>query len=291
MKIVRKIKKIKPSRVLLYLFIIALVSFTALPIVYVVSTAFKPLDELFLFPPRFFVRRPTLQNFGDLFTALSSSTVPFTRFLFNSVFVTAATVALTVVVSAMGAYGLVKHAPKGSGLIMSVVLAALMFSPHVTQIPSYMIVKNMGLLNTYWALILPKIAVAYNFFLMERFTRQIPDALIEACRIDGASEWTIFWRIVMPILRPAWATLIVFSFISNWNDYFSPLVYIDSQAMKTLPLALQTITGGAGVGTLDMARAGAGAAVSFIMLVPTILIYLSMQAQIMKTMAYSGIKA
>ena len=291
MKLLSKIKKIKISRVLLYLAVIALVSFTALPIVYVISTAFKPIDELFAFPPKFFVRRPTLQNFTDLFTALNGSVVPFTRYLFNSVFITAVTVFLTVVVSAMGAYGLVKHNPKGSGAIMAIVIAALMFSPHVTQIPSYMIVQNLGLLDSYWALILPKIAVAYNFFLMERFTRQIPDALIEACRIDGAGEWRIFWRIVMPLLKPAWATLIVFSFVSNWNDYFSPLVYINSMEMKTLPLALQTITGGAGVGTLDMARVGAGVAVSFIMLAPTIIIYLTMQSQIMKTMAHSGIKA
>ncbi len=286
------IKKIKPGQVMLYLMVIALVSFTALPLIYVISTAFKPIDELFVFPPRFFVRRPTLTNFSDLFTALNTSTVPFVRYIFNSFFVTIVIVVLTVIVSALGAYGLVKHAPKGSGTIMAIVIAALMFSGHVTQIPSYVIVQSMGLVNNYGALILPKIAVAYNFFLMERFMRQVPDALIEACRIDGANEWTIFWRVVMPMLKPAWATLVVFSFISNWNDYFSALVYIDSQAMKTLPLALQTIMGGAGgTGYLDMARVGAGAAISFIMIIPTIIIYVSMQSLVMRTMAHSGIKA
>ena len=193
----------------------------------------------------------------------------------------------TVLVSAMGAYGLAKHRPAGSGVIMAVVMAALMFSPYTTQIPNYLIVKEMGLLNTYAALIIPKLAVAYNFFLMERFAGQIPNALLEACRIDGAGEARIFWKIAMPMLRPAWATLIVFAFVANWNDYFSALVFIDGQAMKTLPLAMQTV---AGTATADVARAGAAAAVSFLMILPTIVIYILMQKQIMKTMAQSGIK-
>ena len=180
-----KLKKIRGSRVLLYLFVIALVSFTALPLIYVICTAFKPIDELYIWPPRFFVRQPTLHNFSDLLTALGNSSVPFTRYIFNSLFVTMAVVLGTVLVSAMGAYGLAKHRPAGSGVIMAVVMAALMFSPYTTQIPNYLIVKEMGLLNTYAALIIPKLAVAYNFFLMERFAGQIPNALLEACRIDG----------------------------------------------------------------------------------------------------------
>ncbi|MEG1886486.1 MAG: carbohydrate ABC transporter permease [Oscillospiraceae bacterium] len=287
MNTIKKFKKVKISRVAVYVLITLLVTFTALPLIYVINTAFKPIHELYIWPPQFFVHEPTMQNFSDLLTALSSSTVPFTRYIFNSIFTTLATVFLTVVVSAMGAYGLAKHKPRGSGAIMAIVLAALMFSPHVTQIPNYLIVKQMGLLNTYAALIVPKIAVAYNFFLMERFAVQIPNALLEASRIDGASEFRIFWKIAMPILRPAWATLIVFSFVANWNDYFSALVYIDSQAMKVLPLALQTISGTA---VIDTARAGASAAVSLIMILPTILIYILMQKQIMKTMAHSGIK-
>ena len=287
MKIIKIIRRIKASKVAVYILVTLLVVFTALPLIYVLNTAFKPIDELFVWPPRFFVKRPTVQNFSDLLTALSSSTVPFTRYIFNSLFVSGVTVFLTVMVSAMGAYGLAKHRPAGSGVIMAAVLAALMFSTHVTQIPNYLIVKNMGMLNTYAALIIPKIAVAYNFFLMERFAVQIPNSLLEAARIDGANEAGIFLRIAMPMLRPAWATLIVFSFVTNWNDYFSALVYIDSQAMKVLPLALQTISGTA---VVDTARAGASAAASFIMIVPTILIYILMQKQIMKTMAYSGIK-
>ncbi|HHY83480.1 MAG TPA: carbohydrate ABC transporter permease [Clostridiales bacterium] len=271
---------------LVYVFMLSLVAFTALPIVYMVSTAFKPIDELFIYPPQFFVRRPTLINFSNLLFALNSSEVPFVRYIFNSVLTASVTVGLTVIVSAMGAFSLVKYKPPGSNIIFMIILGALMFSPHVTQIPTYMVVNSLGIINTYLALIIPKVAVAYNFFLMKQFTEQLPDVLLEAARIDGAGEWYIFWKIVMPSLRPAWATLIVFSFVANWNDYFSPLIFTTSQTMKTLPLALQTIAGG-----LSIARAGAVGAATLLMTMPTIIIFTIMQAKVMETMVHSGIKA
>lgn len=273
---------------LTYLFLIALVMFTALPLVYVVTTAFKPLDEMYLFPPTFFARKPTLENFSSLFASLDSATVPFLRYVFNSLYVAVLTVVGTVVVSCMGAYSLVKHHPKGSKLIFSLVMMALMFSPYVTQIPNYLIVKSMNLLDSHWALILPKIAVAFNFFLIKQFVEQLPDPLLEAARIDGAGEWKIFIHIVMPYLKPAWATLVVFSFVSNWNDYFSPLIFITRDALKTLPLALQNISGGAGAAGL--ATAGATAAATLLMTLPTVLIYTLMQKRVIATMAHSGIK-
>ena len=275
-------------QILLYVFLGLFVCFTALPLIYVISTAFKPMDELFLYPPRFFVRNPTMSNFGDLFAALDNTSVPFSRAIFNSLFTSAVTVVLTVIVSAMAAYGMVKHHPRGSNLIFNLILVALMFSPHVTQIPNYMIVKNLGLINTYWALILPKIAVAFNMFLVKQFLEQMPDAYLEAARLDGANEWQLFWKIVMPYVRPAWATLVVFSFVSNWNDYFSPL-FTNSDAMKTLPLAIQSIAGGPGAASL--ATAGSMAASTFVMTLPTVLIYTFMQSKVLSTMSYSGIKA
>lgn len=276
------------SKVLLYTVMIALVCFTVLPLIYLVSTAFKPLDELFVFPPQFFVRKPTTKNFADLLVSLGSSTVPFTRYAFNSIVVTTIIVLCTVMVSSLGAYSLVKFKPPGGKFLFDLILVALMFSPHVTKIPSYMVVNKLNLINTYGALILPNIAVAYNIFLMRQFIEQYPDELLEAARIDGAGELIIFIKMVMPALAPAWSTLIVFSFVSNWNDYFSPLIYVTSQAMKTLPLALQTITGGAA--GMSVGRAGAGAAATFIMTVPTVIIFTVMQGKVMETMTYSGIK-
>ena len=167
------------------------------------------------------------------------------------------------------------------------VLAALMFSAHVTQIPNYMVVNKLRLVNTYWALIIPKIAVAYNFFLVKQFCEQLPDSILEAARIDGAKEFRVFWTIAMPLLQPAWTTLAVFSFVNNWNDYFSPLIFISSNALKTLPLALQTLSGGAGV----VARAGTVGAATFLTTVPSILVFAIMRGKVMETMSFSGIKS
>ncbi len=275
-------------KILLYAVMLCLVAFTSLPLLYLVSTAFKPMDELFLFPPRFFVKRPTARNFSDLLQSLESSTVPFLRYAYNSLVITAVTVTLTVMVSALGAYSLVKFKPPGGAFLFHIILMALMFSPHVTRIPSYMVINRLGLINTYGALILPNIAVAYNIFLMKQFIEQYPDELLEAARIDGAGEFLIFLKLVMPALAPAWSTLIVFSFVSNWNDAFSPLIYITSQAMKTLPLALNTISGGAA--GMSVGRAGAVAAATFLMTVPTVIIFTVMQRKVMETMVYSGIK-
>ena len=277
-----------PSWIVIYILMAGLVAFTALPIIYVVSTAFKPLDELFLYPPRFFVRRPVFTNFTDLVTSLSSSAVPFARYAFNSIFISVMIVLCTVIVSAMGAFALVKHKPPGAKAIFAVVIAALMFSPHVTTIPRYLVVNGMALINTYWALILPGIAVPYNFFLMKQFCEQIPDSLLESARIDGAREFRVFWSIIMPAIKPAWATLVVLSFVQTWNDYFTPLIFTTSQAMRTMPLALQTIAGGAAIASIG--RAGAVAASTFIMIVPTILLFTLMQRLVMQTMTHSGIK-
>ncbi len=286
-KFIHALRTFRFRKFILYLFMIGVVMFTSLPLVYVISTAFKPLNELFIFPPTFFVRHPTGQNFNDLLMSLNTSAVPFTRYVFNSLVVTGLTVGCTLAVCSLGAYGLVKHKPAGANVIFAVIIAALMFSAHVTQIPRYMVVNSLGIINTYWALILPYIAVAYNFFLMKQFIEQFPDDLIEAARIDGAREAFLFWRVVMPSLRPAWSTLIMLSFVSTWNDYFSPLIFTTSQTMKTLPLALQTIAGGPG----SIGRLGAVAAATFVMTIPTVIIFIFMQSKVMETMVYSGIKA
>lgn len=283
----RRLKKFSFGRLLLYVFMGVLVYFTSLPLIAMVNRAFMPLEELFLYPPRIFVKNPTLQNFYDLFTALNASDVPFTRYVFNSLVTTVATVFLTILICSMGAFALVKYKPDGSKTIFNFILLALMFSPHVTQIPNYMVINYLGLINSYWSLIIPKIAVAYNFFLMKQFSEQIPDTLLEAARIDGAGEFGLFWKIAMPLLKPAWSTLAVFAFVSNWNDYFSPLIYISRQAMKTLPVALQTLAGGAGV----VARTGAVAAATFVTTIPTIIVFTIMKGRVMKTMVHSGIKA
>ncbi len=280
-------KKVKPGHVIFVICMLLLVCFTALPLVAMISRSLMPLDELYVYPPRLFVRKPTLKNFGDLMTSLSSTSVPFTRYVFNSLFTTTVTVLLNVVICSMGAYGLSKFHPKGSKTLFAIITAALMFNTYCTQIPNYMIVVNMGLVNTYWALIIPKVATAYSFFLVKQFSDQLPDSILEAARIDGAGELYTFWKIGMPLLKPAWSTLVVFTFVSNWNDYFSALVYTNKTAMKNLPLAIQTLAGGAG----SISRTGATAAATVVTTLPTIIIFCIMRGRVMETMTYSGIKS
>ncbi|TJY42169.1 carbohydrate ABC transporter permease [Cohnella pontilimi] len=270
----------------LYVFL-TLMGFVMLtPLVYMVSTAFKPISELFLFPPRFFVMNPTLKNFYSLFQASGTTMVPFSRYIFNSLVVSMVIVVGGVLISALAAYPLSKHDMPFRKAIFNLVILALMFSPQVTQIPQYIIMSKIGLMNTYFALILPYLAYPIGLFLIKQFLDQIPDVLLEAGKVDGAKEWTIFWRIVMPMLKPAWATLSLFIFIAAWNDPWSSAVYTTTEDMKTLPYALTTISGGANA----IATVGTVGAASLLMIVPTVIVFVVTQKMVLETMAHSGIK-
>ncbi len=284
LKFGKKIVQITASRVMVYVFVLALVCFTALPLIYVITTAFKPIDELLKFPPQYFFKHPTMQNFKDLILAVGSSSVPFLRNVANSVVIAVLTVVSTVFISSLGAYSLSKMDLPFKNVIFTIIIATLMFPGDLTTIPNYLIVKDLGMINTYWALILPKIGGAFNFFLIKQFCDQIPTPLLEAARIDGANEFKIFTRIVFPFLSPAWATMIVFCFIAVWNDGTSPIIYLTNDAMRTLPVAISSIAGG------GLARSGAMAAGTLIMTAPTIIVYTAMQRNVIETMAHTGIK-
>ena len=279
-------KKIDFGSITLYTFLTVAGLLMLAPLVYMASTAFKPVSELFLFPPRFFAVNPTLKNFYDLLLVTGSSFVPFSRFIFNSVVVTLGIVVLGVLVSAMAAYPLAKHEMPFKSMIFSMIITALMFSPMVLQIPQYLLISKSGLMNTYFAMILPYLAAPVGMFLMTQFLRQIPDALLEAARIDGASEWKVFYSVILPMLKPAIATFALFSFIQAWNDPYPAMVYTTEEDMKSLPLAITTIQGGAGV----IARVGTFAAASFLMIIPTIIVFIITQRMVLQTMAHSGLK-
>lgn len=279
-------KRVDTGGILLYLFLSVFGLLMLSPLVYMVSSALKPTSELFLFPPRFFVVNPTLKNFKDLLLATGTSIVPFNRYIFNSIVVSASIVIGGIVISALAAYPLSKHDMPFKKATFGLIIFALMFAPQVTQIPQFLVVSKLGLMNTYVALVLPYLAAPVSLFLMKQFLDQIPDALVEATRIDGANEWTTFWRIIMPMLKPAWATLGLFSFIGAWNDPWSATIYTTTESMKTLPLALQTLNGGLGV----VARAGTVAAASLLMILPTIIVFVITQRMVLETMAHSGIK-
>ncbi|MBD2867805.1 carbohydrate ABC transporter permease [Paenibacillus arenilitoris] len=279
-------RRIDWGGLLLYLVLTVLGLFMLAPLVYMASTAVKPVSELFLFPPRFFPINPTLINYRDLFFITGTTFVPFSRYIFNSVFITSAIVLLGIVVSMMASYPLAKHQMPFKSTIFSLIVTALMFSPAVLQIPQYLIISKTGLMNTYWAMILPSLAAPVGIFLMIQFLKQLPDSLLESARIEGASEWKILWAVVLPLLKPAISTLALFSFVQAWNDPYASIMYTTMEQMKTLPFAITSISGGAGV----IARVGTFAAASFLMIVPTIAVFVLTQRMVLQTMAHSGLK-
>jgi len=266
----------------LFVFLAITGAFMAIPLVYAINAAFKPLDEIFLFPPRLFVRNPTFQNFADLVNLLGQSWVPFSRYIFNTVFITGAGVVGHVLLASAAAYALAKHEFPGKKTIFTIVVLSLMFAYQVTAIPNYMIMAKIGLVDTYWAVILPAFSYSLGLYLMKQFMEQIPDVLLEAAKIDGASEYRIFWQIVMPNVKPAWLTLIILLFQQLWGTDGNGFIY--SEQLKTLHFAANQIVQG------GIARAGVGAAVALILMSVPITIFVFSQSRIIETMATSGMK-
>ena len=267
--------------ILLMLTVVSL--FMVIPLFYAVIQAFKPIDEIFAYPPKFFVRRPTLNNFTVVFELCQNLWVPFSRYTFNSLFVSVAGTLGYVVIASMMAYPLAKLRFRGQKVIGLVIVWALLFRSEVLGVPQYLIISRLHMLDTYWALLLPAMSGTFGVFLMKQFmVATVPDATLEAARIDGAGDGRIFTAIVMPSVRPAWLTLIIFTFQSLWNA--TGLSYIYDERLKTLPAVLQTISAG------GFARAGAGAAVALLLMIPPILIFIISQSSIMETMSQSGLK-
>lgn len=266
------------------LFFLALVGvFMALPLVYSVSSALKPLDELWMYPPRFFVHNPTFKNFRDLFDLMGDNWVPFSRYVFNTFFVSIVGTFGHVILSSLCAYALAKHNFPGRNFLFQMVVLSLMFSAVVTQVPSFLIMSKMKLINTFGAYILPAFCSSLGLYLMKQFIEtSIPDSLLEAARIDGAGEGRIFWRVVMPLVKPAWLTLIIFSFQGLWNT--SATVLIQREELKTLNNALSQIVSG------GIARTGTAAAAAVIMMVVPIFVFVISQGSIVETVATLGMK-
>ena len=261
-------------------------AFFAFPLVFAINNAFKPLNELFLFPPQLFVINPTLNNLQDLFIIMSRSWVTFTRYIFNTVFITAAGTIGHLVVASMGAYAVSKYEFPGSKLFFNLVIITLMFSGFVTAIPNFLVLAQLGWIDTYWAVIIPAFAFPMGFFLMKQFIDTVPQSLIESAKIDGAREWKIYSRIVMPLVKPAWLTGMIFSVQALWNNPQANLIY--TEQLKTLPFALQQIVGSPH--TPNIARMGVGAAVTMVMMAVPITLFIIAQSNILRTMANSGIK-
>ncbi len=266
----------------IYLMLCIVALAMAFPLIFAIGSALKPLDELFRFPPTIFPQHPTLDNFSDLIVTMGQSWVPFSRYLLNTVFITFFGTFGHLIIASMAAFVLAKYDFPGGRTFFNIVVTCLMFSGYVTGIPNYVIMSQLNMIDTYWSLLLPAFAAPIGLFMMKQFMESLPTALIEAAHIDGAGEFRIFWSIVMPNVKPAWLTVIIFSVQSLWNNSAATVIY--SEAKKTLVYAFQQIQAG------GIARTGQAAAVTVVVMSVPILIFILSQSQILETMASSGIK-
>ena len=265
------------------LFLVLFGLYSILPMIYSIVTSLKPLDELLVFPPKFWVERPTLANYAILPSLLDNLQVPLSRYVFNSLFISIATTILHVLVASMGAYVLSKSQIRGKKLIFSIIQFSLLYNAYTLAIPRYLIYSYSGMIDTYWVYILPAIPSSMGVFLMKQYMdAAVPNALIEAARIDGAGTLRVFWQLTMPIVRPAWLTLTLFAFRDLWT--MQPGGTIFSEELKLLPAAASTIAAG------GLTRQGSAMAVTVLMMIPPILVYMVSQGSVTKTMSSSGIK-
>lgn len=272
------------GNVVYFVFLFLMGTFSILPMIYCICTAFKPLEELLVFPPRFFVQQPTLGNFTELPALLAKLRVPLSRYLFNSVFVALVSTVCHIVVASLAAYVLSKHHLKGGKIIFLVIQFSLLYNGTTLAVPQYLVFSKLHIIDTLLVYILPAIPSSMGVFLMKQYMdSSIPDTLLEAARIDGAGVVCMYWRLVMPLTKPAWMTLLLFAFQGIWS--ISPASgTIFSEELKTLPYVMSSITDG---GT---ARAGSAMAATVILMIPPILIYFITQSNVTETMSKSGMK-
>lgn len=270
-----------------YIYLIPIAVIMSLPIILIFMNAFKPLDELNAYPPRFFVRMPTWENFERLFSETLGSNVPMTRYLFNSIVSTAAVVVCTVVISVPAAYALSKKRFKYKKFLFSLNTLALMFVPVAVAIPRYLVIAFSGMYDTFFAQIIPLLAMPVGLFLLKQFIDQIPNALIEAAVIDGADDLTVLRYMITPIIKPAIATVAMMAFQSAWNSIEASAMFVESESIKTFAYYLTTLTGAAGN---TVSGQGISAAASLILFLPNLILFIVLQSRVMNTMAHSGLK-
>lgn len=281
----KKLNRSKAGTFFLMLMLMVFGLFSIWPLIFTISNAFKPLSEIFVFPPKLLVQNPTMDNFSDLSHIMKSSWVPFSRYIFNTLFITILGTVGHVALASMAAYPLAKHKIPGGKVLFTIIILSLMFSPKVTEIPNYIIMSKIGLIDRYSALILPAFAYPLGLYLMKQFMEQIPDAIIEAGKIDGASEYRIYWQLIMPLVKPAWLTLIILVFQQLWKNTGDKFLY--SEGLKPLSYIFGQIVINQ---KASIARTGVVAAAAMIMMIIPMVLFVLSQSRIIETMSTSGMK-
>ncbi len=284
-------KRINPDKfargqIKIIIILLPLVILMFLPLLYIIMHAFKPMEELFAFPPRFFVRNPTLENFTKLIKFSRNSGIPMSRYVFNSLLVTVVTVLLSLILTTLSAFALSKIKFKGRDMMVEINQVAIMFVATAVLIPRYMVISTLGLIDSFWAHILPLVAVPVALFLVKQFVDQVPDSLIEAAYMDGANNFQVYYKVIIPMIKPAIATATILVFQQVWTNVETSNYYFNDDSMKTLSFYMNSLV------SVNNTVAGQGmsAAATLILFIPNVVLFCILQNGVMNTMASSGIK-
>ncbi|MBQ9123513.1 MAG: carbohydrate ABC transporter permease [Lachnospiraceae bacterium] len=281
-------KTFDKGQIKILLMILPMVLLTGLPIVFIFFHAFKPMEELFAFPPKFITTNPTFDNFRQLFKASRSAGIPLSKYVFNSLLITGAVVFSSLILTTAAAYSLSKLKYKGRNMLFTINQVAIMFVPVAVMIPRYLVVNVLGMTNSYWAQILPLIPLPVALFLVKQFVDQVPDSLIEAAYMDGAKELQIYTKVIIPLIKPAIATAAILVFQQVWTNMEASNYYVNDDGLKTLAFYMNTLTSTTTTNTV--AGQGVAAAASLILFLPNLILFCILQKNVMNTMAHSGIK-
>ena len=283
---IRRSNRSPAGTVVLFILILISALFMLLPVLYAIGAAFKPLDEIYIFPPRLFAHNPTWKNFQQIAALADTFWVPMSRYLFNTILICSVTTFGHLLLSSLAAYPLALHNFPGKQFLNTMVKWSLLFTSAAMLLPQYVVMSKLKIINTYWAIILPAMQSSLGLYLMMNFMTQVPQSLLEAARLDGASEWRVWYQIVMPNIKPAWLTVMIFTFQAIWNTtgttQMTQLIYDEKYKMVSSLLS-QIVSGGT-------ARAGVGSAFSLLLMLPPVILFIMCQSRIIETMSNSGMK-
>jgi ABC-type glycerol-3-phosphate transport system permease component len=279
-------QKFERGQIKIIILLLPLVIFMAMPIIFIANHAFKPMEELFAFPPTFFVKNPTLENFTKLIKFSRTSGIPLSRYIFNSAIVTVLTVGCSLLFTTCAAFALAKIKFKGRNMMMQINQIAIMFVSTAVLIPRYLVICKLGMIDTIWAHVLPLVAYPVALFLVKQFVEQVPDSLIEAAYMDGATDFQVYRKVIIPMIRPAIATAAILIFQQVWTNMETSNYYINDDSMKTLTFYMNSLVNA----NNTVAGQGMSAAATLIMFIPNLVLFIILQNSVMNTMANSGIK-
>jgi multiple sugar transport system permease protein len=269
------------NTILLYALLIVGCTATLIPFIWMILTSFKPPIEVIKIPPTLWPENPTLANYQTIF---NDPKLPLWRFYLNSLFVSGSIVLLTLFTSSLAGFIFAKYQFAGKNIIFGFILATLMIPFQVTMIPAYLLLVKLGLIDSLWGLVVPSAVSAFGIFLMKQFVEGLPSELLDAARIDGASEWLIYWRLILPQIGPALATLGILTFMFNWNSYLWPLVVITTHEQRTLPIILSWYN------SAHASRYHLTMTAGVLVVIPILVIYTIFQRWIVQGFTLSGFK-